>query len=124
MRTKRWLALCMMLAACEGPMGPAGEQGPVGPPGPQGAQGPGVTVAQARGTMPATGIIAHSFGGFSLSRASVQCWISDDGVQWIKVAFDTDSQIACGAREQNGVLVVSLLAPPFWEYLIVVTEPN
>ena len=35
-----WLIVALLLAACEGPMGPQGEQGPMGRTGPSGPSGP------------------------------------------------------------------------------------
>jgi hypothetical protein len=47
---RRWLALALIAAACEGPMGPkgaAGSPGEAGPPGPPGPQGPAGEAADA-----------------------------------------------------------------------------
>lgn len=116
------LVLALSVAACEGPVGPEGPQGPEGPPGPRGPAAE-VDVVQAEGTIPSTGGVAIRFAGFTLSLATVNCWISETGQQWIKVAFDTSTSVACGARQEGSDLIVSMLGPAGWRYLMVVMEP-
>ena len=117
-------ATILALVACEGPMGPEGPQGPQGIQGPQGPQGtPGFSPSTLtyRGTLDSNGEGGAIFPDANIERAIVNCWISQNGSAWLKLATDTNAAVSCGAVQDGSSLVVVIVgAPPRWQFIIVV----
>lgn len=126
------LALAIAFAGCTGDQGPMGPEGPQGPPGPEGVPGPqgetGVEfqtffdTAMANADGEAT--IEISIPGFQIEHALINCWASDTGVNWIKIASDTGASVACGTSPiSNGVRIAFIGIPSGWRVLAIVGVP-
>ena len=121
------LMLLLPLAACEGPVGPQGPAGPTGPAGAAGEQGPagedGGAIWSASGTFDNDGLGAAVIENANIEEIAVNCWVSEDGIGWILVALNTDSDnepLACAASQQdNDVLIGISGGTPGFFWLIV-----
>ena len=136
----------LVLAACEGPMGPVGPQGPAGPAGPQGpqgVQGPAgptgpqgpagpqgpsgvVNRSEATGVFDATGTYTMTLPTASVANNRmpfVACWMSIDGRTWISVsqAPAVPGDVYCGltgiGTATPGVTIVNGVAG--WRYYVL-----
>jgi len=128
---KKFTVLTLLLiaatAACEGPMGPQGPAGPQGPQGNQGAKGEkgdpgdGAVALSATGTIPSDGSVVVRARNTDIRQVAINCWIGqvgDDGnIIWLLVALHSES--SCGATQDESDLLIVLLGPSNWRYLIV-----
>ena len=123
----RWLAivgpllLLIVLAACEGPVGPEGPQGPPGEAGPVGPEAPlGAVRLIATGTIAADGSVTVEFPpglGSLEDLPSLTCYQSETGAVWVPV---TEALCTVAETPEGNLAIFLANGTPGWSYYFVV----